>query len=155
MAWGRFKSPSASAFSRLDYQTRVTNYTITATTVGAAAELFTDASWTADGVSTYTVEVFAGVSWYQATANYNIYLSLCKGDGTELASLAQLSSSSSSGRAPIGIQKYFYTPAAGTQTVNVRAYKESGSGDGTIEVAAGSGRVVAGVAYIAVYRGGV
>ena len=89
---------------RLDYQTRVTNYTITATTVGAAAELFTDASWTADGVSTYTVEVFAGVSWYQATANYNIYLSLCKGDGTELASLAQLGLSSSAGRAPIGLQ---------------------------------------------------
>ena len=136
---------------RLDYQTRSTDFSISNTTVGSASELFTDASWTADGVSTYTVEVFAGVAWESGTATYNIYLSLCKGDGTELATLAQ----STSARESIGLQKYFYTPAAGTQTVNVRAYKEAGAANGTIAIGTGSGRTAAGFAYIAVYRGGI
>ena len=133
---------------RLAYQTRATNYTISATTWAAAAELFTDVSWTADGTSAYVVEVLSGINFYAGSTGYNVYISLGTGSGTELVTMAQKADPP---RAPIGLFKYFYTPSAGTATLNVRAWKEGGGSDGTIEIAAGSGRAVAGLAYIAVY----
>ena len=133
---------------RLAYQTRATNYTISATTFGAAGELFTDVSWTADGTSAYVVEVLSGVAWAAGSSGYNVYMSLGTGSGTELVTIIQKAGQD---RSPIGLFKYFYTPSAGTATLNVRAFKESGGSDGTIEIAAGAGRTVAGLAYIAVY----
>jgi len=133
---------------RLAYQTRATNYTISATSWAAAAELFTDVSWTADGTSAYVVEVLPGIAWIAGSTNYNVYMSLGTGSGTELVTMIQKAGQD---RDSIGLFKYFYTPSAGTATLNVRALKESGGSDGTIEIAAGSGRTVAGLTYIAVY----
>ena len=133
---------------RLAYQTRATDYTISATSFGAAAELFTDVSWTADGTSTYVVEVLPGTNSAAGSVNYNVYISLGTGSGTELVTIAQMAGTL---RSNLGLFKYFYTPSAGTATLNVRAFKESGGSNGAIEIAAGSGRTVAGLAYIAVY----
>ena len=133
---------------RLAYQTRATNYTISATTWAAAAELFTDVSWTADGTSAYVVEVLPGVAWWAGSVGYNVYMSLGTGSGTELVTMFQ---NQLTNRDSVGLFKYFYTPSAGTATLNVRAWKESGAVSSEIEIAAGSGRTVAGLAYIAVY----
>ena len=133
---------------RLAYQTRATNYIISATTWAAAAELFTDVSWTADGTSAYVVEVLSGVAWYAGSVGYNVYMSLGTGSGTELVTMFQ---NQLTNRDSVGLFKYFYTPSAGTATLNVRAWKESGASSSEIEIAAGSGRAVAGLAYIAVY----
>ena len=134
---------------RLAYATRNTSYAISSATFASAAELFTDVSWTADGTSAYVVEVLAGVNFYAGTSGYNSYISLFTGAGTELVSMAQ---NGTNNRVPIGLFKYFYTPSAGTASLNVRARKESGSGDGTIEIAnSEGGRTSAGLAYIAVY----
>jgi len=148
MGFGVDRAQPTQLSGQQDYQTRATNFTIANDTVGAAAELFTDVSWAADG-GTYVVEVLPGVNWRAGTAGYNVYLSLCKGDGTEVVSMSQMVGGL---RAPLALFRYRYTPTAGTQTLNVRAYKEAGGANGTIEIAAGSGRAVAGLAYIAVFK---
>jgi len=110
---------------RLAYQTRTTNYSISSSTTGAAADVFsTDLSWTADG-STYMVQW-----WFPyldvGTASVP-RLILVDGSGNDLGWLSV---------ATTGIQNIpqgttWYTPAAGTATLNLRA-NNGGSGTGTI-----------------------
>ena len=137
-----------SSLTRLAYATRVTDYTISSNTFASAAEVFTDVTWTADGTSAYVVEVLPGVCFSVASAGFNAYISLFTGAGTELVAIAQ---NGTNFRAPLGVFKYFYTPSAGTASLNVRARKEGASADGTLEIAASGGRTAAGLAYIAVY----
>ena len=130
--------------------TRATNYTIQATSIGSAEEAFSDVSFVADG-GTYVVEV-GFPAWISGTANYNLYCYLCDGDGNAIATIGQLATSSGVGRIGPNAFRYYYTPSAGTRTVNIRFTKESGSANGTVEVDASSGRSVAGSFYLRVSK---
>ena len=139
---------------RLAYGTRATSYTVSAnmTQLSTAAEVFSsDLSFTADGTSSYLVECYIPIIGCAANANYNLWIVLCKGDGTAIASLAQVTGNASQ-RLPGGVTRYFYTPSAGTQTVNVRAIQETGGGNGLLENGASSGYTgSAAPMYLAIY----
>lgn len=130
--------------------TRATNYTVQATSIGSAEEAFSDVSFVADG-GIYVVEV-GFPAWITGTANYNLYCYLCDGDGNAIATIGQLATSSGVGRIGPNAFRYYYTPSAGTRTVNIRFTKESGSANGTVEVDASSGRSVAGSFYLRVSK---
>jgi hypothetical protein len=119
-----------SAIRRLDYQASTATYTISTnmTNLATAPEVFaTDLSFTADGTSSYAVEFFCPTILCPLSATYNLWVVLCKGDGTALGTLANIVGGSGY-RVPGGVFKYFYTPAAGTQTLNVRCVQETGAG---------------------------
>ena len=138
-----------ASFKRYDYQTRTSNYTVDQTALASAAEFFTsDVSWTADGTSAYLVEAYVPIM-QSGTAGYNVGIALCKGDGT---GIVLLSASTFGGRVPVGVLRYAYTPAAGTQTINLRAIKEAGAANGLVECGAGPiGSINYATTYLAVY----
>ena len=139
---------------RLAYGTRATSYTVSAnmTQLSTAAEVFSsDLSFTADGTSSYLVECYIPIIACPANASYNLWIVLSEGDGTAIASLAQVTGLGSQ-RLPGGVMRYFYTPSAGTQTVNVRAIQETGGGNGELQNGASSGYTgSAAPMYLAIY----
>ena len=131
-----------SAIRRLDYQASTATYTIstTMTNLATAPEVFTaaDVSFTADGTSSYAVEFYYPQIVCATNAGYNIWIVLCKGDGTALGTLANVTGNTGQ-RLPGGVFKFFYTPAAGTQTLNVRCVQETGGGNGSLPQGATTG----------------
>ena len=112
---------------RLGFQTRGTlatsdHYTATQTAVGSATDIFpADISWTADGTSSYVVEAYCP-SGASPTSGAGIYIHLVTGAGTSLGK-CETYSSSGGVNVPMFI-KLFYTPSAGTATVNARGTRD-------------------------------
>lgn len=103
----------------LGYVERTTNQSVTATTFAGASEVFAnDLTFIADG-SPVLVEFYCP----QATngGSYIIF-NLSNGGSTDMGQIAYVGSS-----AAVNTQ-YRYTPAAGAQTLNVRAWVQSGTG---------------------------
>ena len=124
---------------RLAYQTRTSFYSVSSTTVAGASDIFSsDLTWTADGTSAYQIEFFAVQGYSPDVLDTYISLRLVNGAGTDLGTMALVGPSQVTGRrgyAPIHC-KIFYTPAAGSASINARAIAIS-SGAGGIEAGAG------------------
>ena len=140
---------------RLAYQTRTTAYTVDQTTIAGASNVFaTSAIWTADGTSAYSVEVYfprvtapATVASYVEIDLYNV---------TTAASIGTLgfvqTNSATAEMSASFFGKFFYTPAAGTTTLNVRAVRPTPSSNGNIAMGSGGSALVSLMpGFIAIY----
>lgn len=138
------------SIKRLGLQTRGSggsdNYTISATSVASAADVFSsDISWTADGTSEYVIEFYCPCATSPTNA-VGSYISLVKGDGTLIGRLAEIYAAGSGINIPVFV-RYRYAPAAGSQTINIRAIKDSSASNG--ELRFGGTNYAAG--YLAIY----
>jgi len=103
----------------LGYVERTTSQSVTATTFAGASEVFaTDLTFVADG-SPVVVEFYA-----PQVAVGGTYIVMNLSDGST-GDLGQIGYAASSGTAKT---EYRYTPSAGVQTLNVRAWVQSGTG---------------------------
>ena len=103
----------------LGYVERTTSQSVTATTFAGASEVFaTDLTYVADG-SPVVVEFYAP---QVAVGGTYIVMNLSNGSTGDLGQIAY---AASSGTAKT---EYRYTPSAGVQTLNVRAWVQSGTG---------------------------
>lgn len=137
---------------RITYIQRTTEYTSTATAVASASDVFSsDLSWTADGTSAYQIEFYCPFSYTGTILDNNLAVYLVNGSGTSLGIIALVGPSQVSGRrgySPI-FAKTFYTPSAGTASINVRGVSTAGSDAGLVGgTATGTERVAM---YLAVY----
>jgi hypothetical protein len=107
---------------RIGYQTRTTDATISATSFAAAPEYFnSDITWTADGTSAYRIVMFLN----EASAGTGGLLAYCLSNGstTEITRLG-LSAPSPT----VIYSEFFYTPSAGSTSVNVRIFRINSNG---------------------------
>jgi hypothetical protein len=114
---------------RLGYVERTTGSFTVPYSVSApgANEFFpNDLSFTADGTSTYIVEFFSPGGY--SSVDIGTYYNLCTGSGTLVTTAAI--------RSGTGYLtpyfKYFYTPSAGTVTLNLRPHKDTNTGTAII-----------------------
>jgi hypothetical protein len=108
------------SIQRLSYQTRTTNYSTTATTVGSAANVFsTSLSFTADGTSSYLFEFWAVCGIPAVSDLLSVFL-YDVGASADVGQVLTITSPSVSLRLPFHIRLY-YTPTAGAKTFNFRA----------------------------------
>ena len=115
---------------RLAYVTRgaagTDNYTVSAGSTGAAADIFaSDITFTADGTSTYWVEAYFGLVEVGASAGSEVIPVLVDGTGTDIFRVAVIGQASVRTSFHIRIP---YTPAAGSRTINMRAYRATSNG---------------------------
>lgn len=134
------------SIKRLAWQTRgsagTDNFTVSDTTSPGSADIFSsDATWTADGTSTYWVETYFSIVEVGATAGSEVIVTLVDGAGTLIYRLGVIGQASV--RHPLHI-RVPYTPASGSRSVNVRAYRSVSNGT----MYAGSPGPIA---YLAVY----
>jgi hypothetical protein len=95
----------------------------TSTTFAGSSEMFTDLTWTADG-SSYLVDLTIPLVYNTGVANQtSIWLS--DGGTTQLGLMALFVLTTGVG-APLNA-RFFYTPSAGSQSVNVRVSVNTGS----------------------------
>ena len=110
----------------LGYVERTTNQSVTATTFAGASEVFaTDLTFVADGspvlVEFYCPQVSIGGTY--------IVINLSNGSSTDMGQISY------NGVSTAVNTQYRYTPSAGAQTLNVRAWVQSGTG----QVSSGAG----------------
>jgi hypothetical protein len=115
------------ASRRLATSTQGSNQTLNQTVVGSASDIFpSDLTFTADGTSAYRVEFFAA-SVECASGGFTQII-LVDGGGTSITQLAQVHSTSGVNRSPV-MAVFYYTPSAGSVSVNVRGiYATAGNG---------------------------
>lgn len=122
---------------RLAHVTRTTNYSTTTTTLSSAGDVFaTDLSFTADGTTTYTVEAYCCAIIMPAVNDSYVTVNLVKGDGTNVALLGFTRCTNGDSVASTFFARFYYTPSAGTQTLNLRG---TIAGAGTGEFRGGTG----------------
>jgi hypothetical protein len=140
---------------RLAYQTRTTSYTVDQTAIASAANVFgTSAIWTADGTSAYSVEVY--FPRVTAPANTATYVEIDLYNVTTAASIGTLGFVQTNSATPemstAFFGKYFYTPAAGTTTLNVRVVRSAASVNGNVAMGSGGAALTSYMpGFIAVY----
>ena len=135
---------------RLGFEQRTSNYSISSTTVAGAADVFTDVTWTADGTSAYRIEAYFPFVESAQAANAFVEVWLVNGSGTGLGRLAYVGYADGTRSAAQGAvnPSYFYTPAAGSTSINIRIINFGGTGNAS----AGAGGAAANVpAFLAVY----
>jgi hypothetical protein len=136
---------------RLAFGTRTTNYSISSTTLAGAADAFaSDLTWTADGTSSYRIEAYWPFIESAQATNALVQIWLVDGSGTGLGRLGYVAYADGTRSATQGAfnPSYFYTPAAGSTSINIRIINENGTGNAS----AGAGGAAANVpAYLAVY----
>jgi hypothetical protein len=132
--------------ARLAYVTRgsggTDNYTVSDTASPGSTDIFSsDATWTADGTSTYWVEVYFSIVEANAAGGSEVIITLVNGAGSIIYRLGVVGQANV--RHPFHI-RVPYTPSAGSTSINVRAYRSIANG---IMYAGSPGPV----AYLAVY----
>jgi hypothetical protein len=114
------------AVRRLAYIERTSNYQTTATTVATAPNMFSsNLTFTADGVSSYLVVFFSGSSMSHSGASGLISVFLTDGGNNALGRLSFHQQSGADERQNGAIHQRYYTPTAGSQSLNVRAHTNS------------------------------
>ena len=108
----------------LVYATGNGDQSTSATTIATGVEIFADQTFTSDG-SRHLVELFIPGIQTTSTAN-NARFELTDGGTTGLGRLCEPYQPASSTTGPIYV-KYYYTPAAGSVTLNVRAFVSGGN----------------------------
>ena len=135
---------------RIAHIERTTTYTVSATTLAAAADVFSsDLTFTADGTSKYLIEFYCQ-RFETGTANQFVFVNLVDGSGTGLGSLAGVLNVSSTTYAP-AFARVFYQPAAGSFSINVRATKSGGADGAIYGGSGGTGATSAFPMYLSVY----
>jgi hypothetical protein len=130
---------------RIAYIERSTAYTINQTAIASATDIFSsDLTWTATG-ATYIVEIFCLA---QSPANGFTKIFLTDGGNNALGSFGTCSAGTQITLVPFFARKY-YTPAAGTATINARGIYLT-TGNGAIQAGDGTGSNDP-VAFLAVY----
>jgi hypothetical protein len=116
---------------RIGFQSRTTSFSASAASFAAASDIFTSITFTADGTSSYRVIFYGDGADTQATGR-DLFISL-NVSGTETG---RTNIFNGAGRTvvPITIDRWI-TPAAGSRTINFRAY----NGGGTTSISAGDG----------------
>ena len=120
-------------FKQYAYVSRNTNATITATSFATASEYFsTDATWTADGTSTYFIEAYLpGTN--TITASHATYFALSDGGSTQLGIMGQMVQLAG---VQLPIRMTFpWVPSSGSKSVNLKIYVNGNS----TEIYAGNG----------------
>jgi hypothetical protein len=110
----------ASAYGNLiDKQERTTSYTVNQTALASATDIFaSDVTWTADGTTTYLLELFVPRN-DTGSGGFTTFF-MVDGAGAALAAVGFVGGGSGiSYDAPL--MRYWYTPSAGAVTVNARA----------------------------------
>ena len=116
---------------RLAYQERTTTFSVTSTTDPGTTDVFaSDLTWTADGTSAYQVVFFCENMATGTTANADVTVNLVTGGGTDLGRLAVVGVGDGT-RAHYNTvyAVRWYTPAAGSASVNVRAWRNLANGN--------------------------
>ncbi len=134
---------------RIGFQQRTTSYTTTTTAAPGAANIFgTSISWTADGTSAYLLEAYAPAINTATNAGSFVVVSFTNNAGTSIAQIATSGFGDGTRSHYVGLfARYWYTPSAGTATLNLRAYH--GTAAGSID--AGNAGAAQAPMYIAVY----
>lgn len=116
------------AVRRLAYIERTTSYTTTATTLSTATDIFSsDQTFTADGTSSYLV-VFYVSYMGNSNASGTVATVLTDGGNNGLGRFFAIQPSGANELQAGGIYQRFYTPAAGSRSLNVRAFVNAGTG---------------------------
>ena len=117
-------------------QTRASNYNITATTVGSAADVFaTDLTFTAVSGKLYAFEFEAGSHLFLGSASGNYDVHLVNGAGTSLGVIGFGRNAGGALWVPFYV-RHLYAAGSGSVSFNVRAVRDSGASDGAIDVGA-------------------
>lgn len=102
------------------------NYTASATSVSAAADVFaSDITFTADGSSTYWVTFYCSLVEVGATAGSAVIVSLTDGGTNELQRVALVGQAGARASAFVRTP---YAPSAGSKTLNIRAWNVNSTG---------------------------
>ena len=106
--------------NRIGYVERTSSYSVSATSAATAADVFSSSiTWTANGTAAYLVEFFCPRS--DTGSGGFITFSVVNASGTELSRLCFVGGGSGvSYDSPLG--RWYYTPSAGSTTINVRAW---------------------------------
>jgi hypothetical protein len=116
---------------RLDYEQRTTTYSASASVLGSAADIFTnDLTWTAAGSVAYRIEWW--FPYFDVGTATVPRIHLVDGSGNDLGWLSVTTTGITT--IPQGVT--WYTPAAGSRSVNLRM-TNGGSGTGTLGMGAG------------------
>jgi hypothetical protein len=129
---------------RLGYQQITSNYTASAANVGAAANMFSSITFTADGSSAYRLEFFSPQVICGTGSGDTVFIHLVNGSGTDLARIGAVASGNGAQAVNTPVHSvFYYTPSAGSVTLNIRAHKGTSSVNGTISAgAAGAGVLI-------------
>jgi len=102
------------------------NYTVNQTLIASASDVFSsDITWTANGTSAYRIEFYCGAMANAAGGFTQVIL--VDGSGTKIQQIAQCTASVAI-RCPCFVSVY-YTPSAGSASVNIRGiYATAGNG---------------------------
>jgi hypothetical protein len=143
-----------TSIKRLGYVQRTTGYSVTSSTVSGAANIFSsNISWTADGTSSYIIEFYSPFAYTQTDLGCYIAPVLVDGSGNDLGRLAFIGPNQVTAYRTYSsvFAKYWYTPSAGTVSVNVRGiyYSANSNGSGIDGGTGGSGQIMP--MYMAVY----
>jgi microcystin-dependent protein len=139
-----------NSLKRLGYQSRTSTYSITSTTVAGASNIFTNITWTADGTSAYLIEIFSPYVYTGTDLNGSISVAFVDGSGTSLGTCAVFGPVAVSTYRVYDVlsSKFYYTPSAGTATINARAIYAGSNTNGSAIHGNATGYVPS---YIAVY----
>ena len=136
-----------SPIRRFAYTTRTSTLVCSGTSFATGTEVFaSDITFTADGTSTYWVEFFLPGFNTDGTTHVT-YFGLSDGSTTQIGLLTQYSLVA--GFFGSTIQRFPYTPAAGSRSLNVRCWVSGSSST----IYAGVSGADFGPAYLAVYGG--
>jgi hypothetical protein len=117
------------AVKRIGFQERLTSYSVNATSVATATNIFTNnITWTANG-GTYLIRAYFPFAETGQTANSWLNIHLVNGAGASISSLGYVGyGDGTRGAVSICSFDYFYTPSAGSVSINCRAYYNTSAG---------------------------
>jgi hypothetical protein len=139
---------------RLGYVTRTTSYTVDQTVIASAANLFSSSiTFTADGTSSYLVEIYfprvtppANTATYVEIDLYNVTSS------TGLGTVGFVQTNSATPEISTTVfAKYYWTPSAGSVTLNARAVRSAATASGAIYCGTGGTGLAYMPGYLAVF----
>jgi hypothetical protein len=139
---------------RLGYVTRTTSYTVDQTVIASAPNLFSSSiTFTADGTSSYLVEIYfprvtppANTATYVEIDLYNVTSS------TGLGTVGFVQTNSATPEISTTVfAKYYWTPSAGSVTLNARAVRSAATVSGAIYCGTGGTGLAYMPGYLAVF----
>jgi hypothetical protein len=120
----------------IDFKEDTSTKTLSSTSVGGATNFFSSSiSFTATGTNTYVVWFYAYRVLQSSTNGSVVSIFLVDNSGTQIAQMGEFRSSGNTLGVGTTLQT-FYTPAAGTRTLNIRG--TSSAGNGEVNTATGS-----------------
>jgi hypothetical protein len=115
---------------RLGFVQSTSSYSVNQTTVAGASNVFSSSiTFTAAGSTAYRVEFFCGGILTAVASNSAVIVHLVDGSGNAITRLCVAGSGNGTNAANYAASPvYFYTPSAGSITLNIRATYSAGVG---------------------------